>query len=125
MRTIAPSTPCPYCTTPLGEELVHECDECGVPHHADCWADNGGCAVALCTAGPKGSDPALRPPVTARRVLVVELDEDEAAGASGALPDDSAPDDVDAFDQRQLVLALLTVAGGLLLVLLVAVVVFS
>lgn len=74
-----PQTPCPYCTTPIGAAAEHVCDDCGARHHADCWTDNGGCAVALCAAGPEGSDPALRPPVTARRRLVVELEDERSA----------------------------------------------
>lgn len=81
MTSTAPTqTPCPYCTTPLGGEPTSECEHCGARHHADCWAVNGGCAVALCIAGPKGSDPALRPPVPARPVLVVELDDEPDNG---------------------------------------------
>jgi hypothetical protein len=28
------------------------CGVCGAPHHADCWHDNGGCAVIACAGGP-------------------------------------------------------------------------
>ncbi len=43
---------CPYCRFPLkegGEVCV--CGECRAAHHADCWADNGGCAVVSCAGG--------------------------------------------------------------------------
>src|SRR5258708_4344570 len=72
--SIASRTPCPYCTTPLGDAPAHECEGCGARHHADCWSDNGGCAVALCREGPEGSDPALRPPVAERRMLIVDVE---------------------------------------------------
>lgn len=45
---------CPYCRSPLGEdEQVTECPACSATHHADCWAENGGCAVPLCEGGPE------------------------------------------------------------------------
>jgi hypothetical protein len=28
------------------------CGVCRAPHHLDCWADNGGCAVVACAGGP-------------------------------------------------------------------------
>lgn len=44
---------CPYCRFPLkeGVEIV-VCGVCGASHHADCWHDNGGCAVIACAGGP-------------------------------------------------------------------------
>jgi TM2 domain-containing membrane protein YozV len=45
---------CPYCRTPIepdsGEQLL--CTGCGTPHHADCYAENGGCTVFGCSAAP-------------------------------------------------------------------------
>jgi hypothetical protein len=45
-------TSCPYCRFPLkqGAEVV-VCSACAAPHHADCWHDNGGCAVFACEGG--------------------------------------------------------------------------
>lgn len=71
---------CPYCRGPVdpseGNQLL--CAGCGTPHHADCYAENGGCTVFGCSAGPaeepklslSGSDlanalPANLPPVSA------------------------------------------------------------
>jgi hypothetical protein len=43
--------PCPYCRFPLKEGVpVDACDGCGSVHHAECWADGGGCAVFGCSA---------------------------------------------------------------------------
>lgn len=51
---------CPYCRSTIEErERVTECPACNATHHADCWAENGGCAVPLCEGGPKeGATPA-------------------------------------------------------------------
>jgi hypothetical protein len=40
---------CPYCRFPLkeGAEVVR-CPVCGAVHHAECWEENGGCAVVGC-----------------------------------------------------------------------------
>lgn len=47
---------CPYCRFPLKEGVqIAVCATCGTPHHADCWYDNGGCAVIGCAGGPIGS----------------------------------------------------------------------
>jgi hypothetical protein len=50
---------CPYCRFPLkeGVEAVR-CGTCAAPHHADCWDENGGCAVVACAGGPRRSEPA-------------------------------------------------------------------
>lgn len=29
------------------------CPSCGIPHHTECWQENGGCTVLGCTAGPQ------------------------------------------------------------------------
>lgn len=44
---------CPYCRFPLkqGGQLAL-CGHCRSAHHADCWDDNGGCAVLACAGGP-------------------------------------------------------------------------
>jgi hypothetical protein len=65
---------CPYCRFPLkqgGELMV--CGHCRAAHHADCWSDNGGCAVMACAGGPgksaTGEQPttALQPDATVIR----------------------------------------------------------
>lgn len=44
---------CPFCQTdvrPPAPLIV--CPSCGVPYHAECWHENGGCAVFGCESGP-------------------------------------------------------------------------
>jgi predicted amidophosphoribosyltransferase len=40
---------CPYCKTELTEadEPVY-CSVCEMPHHKECWAENGGCTTFGC-----------------------------------------------------------------------------
>lgn len=44
---------CPICQTTikLGDE-VHNCSECGQPHHLSCWAENNGCGTYGCPNAP-------------------------------------------------------------------------
>jgi TM2 domain-containing membrane protein YozV len=48
------NTICPYCRTEVGETEGErkDCPGCGTPHHADCFAENGGCTVFGCSAAP-------------------------------------------------------------------------
>lgn len=33
---------CPYCQSPIKPDaIVVVCNVCGIPHHADCWRENG------------------------------------------------------------------------------------
>jgi len=60
-RRIAGKT-CPICRNEikLGEE-VRNCLACDLPHHATCWAQNGGCSTYGCRNGPQnGSQPAIQ-----------------------------------------------------------------
>ena len=45
---------CPYCRTEVGEteDERKDCPGCGTPHHADCYAENGGCTVFGCANAP-------------------------------------------------------------------------
>jgi TM2 domain-containing membrane protein YozV len=44
---------CPYCRGPIAtEEAVTACEGCGTRHHADCYAENGGCTIFGCSAAP-------------------------------------------------------------------------
>lgn len=41
---------CPVCGEPAGDSPVL-CPDCDTPHHDDCWAYNGGCAIYGCAQG--------------------------------------------------------------------------
>lgn len=44
---------CPICQTALGpDEAATACPECGTAYHAECWEENGGCAVYGCSQVP-------------------------------------------------------------------------
>lgn len=45
---------CPYCRSEVGdaEGERKDCPGCGTPHHADCFAENGGCTVFGCSQAP-------------------------------------------------------------------------
>lgn len=45
---------CPYCRTEIGEAEGErkDCPGCATPHHADCFAENGGCTVFGCSHAP-------------------------------------------------------------------------
>jgi len=63
------------------------CPECGIPHHTDCWNENGGCTVWGCRAAPK---PTIEPTVdepTPYEPAVVE----RSFPVSGARPTDRRP----------------------------------
>lgn len=71
-RAVAGKT-CPYCQTPFeGADGVVVCSACRMPHHRDCWAENGGCTTYGCTATRAASPPAALhggPPFADRIVL--------------------------------------------------------
>ena len=44
---------CPYCRCVFEpDEEVLTCEACATPHHADCYAENGGCTVFGCAKAP-------------------------------------------------------------------------
>jgi len=44
---------CPYCRLPISAgQMIVVCPECRVPHHADCWRENGSCTTYGCVGGP-------------------------------------------------------------------------
>src|SRR6202167_2324657 len=48
---------CPYCRTDIGvEDNPLLCEGCGSAHHADCYAENGGCTIFGCGKAP-GDEP--------------------------------------------------------------------
>jgi hypothetical protein len=51
---------CPYCRTKIGaEDAAMACEGCGTPHHADCYAENGGCTIFGCNKAP-GDEPKMQ-----------------------------------------------------------------
>jgi TM2 domain-containing membrane protein YozV len=52
---------CPYCRAPFDESNPPKifCTACGVPHHEDCYQDNGGCTVFGCARAP-ADDPKMQ-----------------------------------------------------------------
>lgn len=50
---------CPYCRTKImAEDGPVVCEGCGTSHHADCYAENGGCTIFGCSKAP-GDEPKL------------------------------------------------------------------
>jgi TM2 domain-containing membrane protein YozV len=50
---------CPYCRTKtVAEDVPVVCEGCGTSHHADCYAENGGCTIFGCSKAP-GDEPKL------------------------------------------------------------------
>jgi TM2 domain-containing membrane protein YozV len=52
---------CPYCRMPFDEKAPPKiyCTACGMPHHEDCYQENGGCTVFGCARAP-ADDPKLQ-----------------------------------------------------------------
>lgn len=52
---------CPYCRMPFEEQGPPKifCTACGMPHHEDCYQENGGCTVFGCPQAP-ADDPKLQ-----------------------------------------------------------------
>src|SRR5215831_17630176 len=52
---------CPYCRMPFDENAPPRifCTACGMPHHEDCYQENGGCTVFGCPRAP-ADDPKLQ-----------------------------------------------------------------
>lgn len=55
------SATCPYCRMAFGHEAPAKiyCTGCGMPHHEDCYQENGGCTVFGCACAP-ADDPKLQ-----------------------------------------------------------------
>lgn len=51
---------CPYCRAVIAEQdQALSCEGCGTLHHADCYAENGGCTIFGCSKAP-ADEPKLR-----------------------------------------------------------------
>ena len=58
---MASTVVCPYCRMPFDEKSPPKiyCTACGMPHHEDCYQENGGCTVFGCARAP-ADDPKLQ-----------------------------------------------------------------
>jgi hypothetical protein len=58
---------CPYCRFPIkpGQDIVI-CPACKVPHHEDCWRENGGCTTYGCTETTSAARRQYPPPEEVR-----------------------------------------------------------
>lgn len=47
---------CPYCQYPIkpGADAVY-CSKCGIPHHSQCWGQNGRCTTFGCDGVPQAT----------------------------------------------------------------------
>ena len=44
-----PGKTCPYCQFPIkGDSNLAICSQCGIPHHLECWQENGKCTTFGC-----------------------------------------------------------------------------
>lgn len=43
---------CALCMDPINSEFGPKCRTCKAFHHADCWADFGGCTTFGCSQSP-------------------------------------------------------------------------
>ena len=59
--SLPPGSTCPYCQHAI-KHLARfvQCPVCGIPHHKQCWEENGGCAVYGC----RGDAQMVRDPST-------------------------------------------------------------
>ena len=60
---------CPYCQFPLKQDSeVVVCAECRIPHHRECWRENGGCT----TFGHQGLKREQEPEPAARETRLTQ-----------------------------------------------------
>ncbi|MHB0935560.1 MAG: RING finger protein [Armatimonadota bacterium] len=72
---------CPYCMTPIKPRVaVVICSACGMPHHAECWQENGRCTTFGCHGRPVGMTAAVDEEHDADRLVITS--EDLAAQAA-------------------------------------------
>ncbi|MHB0935561.1 MAG: RING finger protein [Armatimonadota bacterium] len=59
---------CPYCQTPIKPgAAVSVCSACEMPHHAECWQENGRCTTFGCAGRPTGAGAAAAAAPSVRR----------------------------------------------------------
>lgn len=78
---------CPYCRTKIAEEDgLMVCAGCGTAHHADCYAENGGCTIFGCSQAP-GDEPK----VSVSTPELVAVATPQAGAAESRLPPPPPP----------------------------------
>jgi hypothetical protein len=80
---------CPYCRTKIAaEEGPLVCEGCGTAHHADCYAENGGCTIFGCSRAP-GDEPKVS--VSAPELVAVAATQAVAAESRPPAPPPPPP----------------------------------
>jgi hypothetical protein len=95
---------CPYCRGSItDQEPLTVCDGCGTRHHADCYAENGGCTIFGCRCAP-AEEPKLL--VSVPELISVATAAPVVSESQTSLPPpppppgrDSAPPTVDELQQ--------------------------
>lgn len=87
---------CPYCLSPImRKDSVILCKDCRLPHHRDCWRENGGCTTFGCTGSTEKTGGSPEPPEQERLVIdLSDFDEEAeqpAAAFTGKRPKRGAP----------------------------------
>ena len=72
---------CPYCGDDIEGEQPYYCPACGVPHHKECWEENGGCTGYGCSEAPV-HDPSM---TTSTHGINTESGEDLKEQPSGMI----------------------------------------
>lgn len=84
---------CPYCQSPIyAADRIVVCSRCGMPHHSDCWAENGRCTTYGCAdtaANPStvsATEPVSRSVTTSQPLEVTSREAHPATRNIGVLP---------------------------------------
>ena len=78
---------CPYCRFALKEGVdLATCQDCGAPHHEECWEANAGCAMVGCASGPQLGQTAAVPIETTGLPAVPEGGPAGLAGKGKPIP---------------------------------------
>lgn len=65
---------CPYCQFPIKHDSnVVVCSGCKIPHHRECWEENGGCTTFGCQSDRNAVSYGQNP---TNNILIVELDDE-------------------------------------------------
>ncbi|WP_283410571.1 RING finger protein [Anoxynatronum buryatiense] len=75
---------CPYCQAPIrmGENTV-VCSCCKMPHHLQCWMENGRCTTYGCK-GHRLANPSISPH-RRQKLPIIEIDFDDPSPVSSGM----------------------------------------